>query len=116
MFLYRIPYQKIRIPRTFCPHGGQMRHYGSKTTSNGIFGHMMNQSDWSFEKASHDIKNIGDDLKNKTTDMALENAIKVLQVTENKIKQMKMDTLEINVSLSLGPVGITLSKKINADE
>ena len=116
MFLYRIPYQKIRIPRTFCPHGGQMRKYSSKTPSNGIFGHLVNHSDWSLEKATQEIKNMSDDLKNKTSDMALENAIKVLQITENKIRQMKMHELEINVSLSLGPVGITISKKITDNE
>ena len=100
------------IPRRF----SKMRKYSSKTTSNNIFGDMLKNSSWSLEKTTQDIKNMGDDLKNKTSDMALENAIKVLQVTEDKVRQMKMDRIEINVSLSLGPASITISKKINDNE
>lgn len=55
---------------------------------------------------------IGSDLIYASSDTGLENAIKMMQTLENKIRNDKLKDINITVSISLGPIGISMSKNI----
>jgi hypothetical protein len=59
-----------------------------------------------------DLKSKTDDLLNASLTATLDNALKMLTIVENKIKSEKLNNIDINVSLMLGPVNISISKKI----
>lgn len=72
---------------------------------------------------SDNLKNIGDDLKNKkdivlnvSSDVTLDNTLKIFKMVEEKIRKDNLDHVEINVTMALGPVSVSMSKKILINE
>jgi hypothetical protein len=68
---------------------------------------------------TENLKSFGDDLKSKTDnimdasfDTTLSNMLKAVKMTEQKIKMEKLDNVEISASIMLGPVSMSISKKI----
>lgn len=51
----------------------------------------------------------------KSSDIALENAIKMLAITENKILESNLNNVQISVGISLGPISISINKNIASE-
>jgi hypothetical protein len=71
------------------------------------------------ENLTDDLKSLGNGLKHKTDDLVeasfdktLNNLIKMVKTTENRIKFEKVDNVEINVCATVGPISLSISKKI----
>ncbi len=68
---------------------------------------------------NENLKVLGDNLKNTTenimdtsVDTTLCNLLKMVKLTEQKIKMEKLNHVEISASIMLGPVSISINKKI----
>lgn len=64
---------------------------------------------------SNEIKNKTDDIAEVTFDSTLSNVLKIVRTTENKIRIEKIDNVEINVSATIGPISVSISKKISLE-
>lgn len=63
----------------------------------------------------NEIKNKTDDIAEVTFDSTLSNVLKIVRTTENKIRIEKIDNVEINVSATIGPISLSISKKISLE-
>ena len=85
--------------------------------------HVTNDYNFFGGNLSDNLKNIGDDLKNKkdivlnvSSDVTLDNTLKIFKMVEDKIRKDNLDHVEINVTMALGPVSVSMSKKILINE
>ncbi len=60
----------------------------------------------------HDIKSKTDDMVEASFESTLYQAIKLVKSTEQRIIYEKLDHVEISVSMNIGLLSVTLSKKI----
>ncbi len=71
---------------------------------------------------NENLKVLGDNLKNTTdnimdasVDTTLCNLLKMVKLTEQKIKMEKLNHVEISASIMLGPISISINKKISSE-
>lgn len=64
------------------------------------------------DNLENNIKTKSDDIVETSFDTTLCNALKVMVDTENKIKTEKLDNIEINVSVAIGHINLSIGKKI----
>lgn len=65
---------------------------------------------------SNELKNKKDELIQMSTDAAIDNALSIIKTTEEKTSMLKIQNIDINVNIMLGPISITLSKCCNNSE
>ena len=68
------------------------------------------------------LKNIGDELNNKkdtilstSSEVAMDNILKSLKMVEDRVRHEKLNDIQVNVSIALGPITIGLSKTISTN-
>ncbi len=64
---------------------------------------------------SNDLKNKTDDILDSSVDTTLYNLLKMVKLTEQKIKMEKLNHVEISASIMLGPISISINKKISSE-
>jgi hypothetical protein len=60
----------------------------------------------------NDIKAMSDTVVDVSMDTALDNAIKVIKLTEQKIRLEKLNYTEISVGINIGVISLNISRKI----
>jgi hypothetical protein len=65
-----------------------------------------------FKVLADEFKNTKDTVINTSSDATLDNTLKILKMAEDKIRNEKLNNIEINVSMMLGPISISMSKQI----
>jgi hypothetical protein len=54
--------------------------------------------------------------KDKMTEATLDNVIGTIKMVEEKMRKEKLEGMNLTVSVSLGPIGISLSKRIGNEK
>lgn len=91
-----------RIVKAYCPHRRYVMNYQN-------FQNQLN-------KKIDDITLISTDKINESYNTTIDKLIESILIVEQKSRNAKLENININVSISVGPINIGISKKIGNTE
>lgn len=65
---------------------------------------------------SNELNNKKDDVLNMSSEVAMDNMLKSIKMVEERVRREKLNDIQINVSVALGPISIGMSKTISTND